>query len=502
MSDEGLGKLLLYEAPGPISERFLASRASVKGLMGPIGSGKTGANLIGHLYLALEQQPSTRDGIRKYELAVVRDTYRQLWQSTIPSWFEWVPRALGKFTGSQDQPARHELRFRLPHDGTRVQFGVDFLAIGEHKVEDVLRGYQKTAFYLNEVDRLAIDVFHYARGRAGRWPRMDEGGPSWFGVTFDLNAPDTDAEIYELLFGEGREPSFDVFIQPGGRDPGAENLKNLPPSYYANQILGAPDWYVRRMIDNKFGASRDGRPVYPEYNDTRHTAAQMLEANPAEKLIVGADAGGHPAAVVLQRQPDGQWCALAELCGEQGTGPHRFGDDLSRLLTERFPKHKRRDQDFEGWADPSSVYGADKKAGDDNWLEIVTKKTGIRFRPTATNKLSPRIEAARVPLVRTIDGTRPGLIVSPRCPALRKAFNSGYRYRRLHIPGETRWGEDPEKNASSHPMEALQYGLLGGGEYAEVMLRNERRNRRSPKAITQADYERDGARAGSRRRGR
>lgn len=502
MSDDALAKMLRYEAPGPVAARFVASRAPVKGLMGPIGSGKTGANLMNHLYQAIEQPPSTRDGIRKYELAVVRDTYRQIWQSLLPSWFEWVPRTLGHFTGSQDQPARHELRFRLPHDGTRIHFGVDFLAIGEHKVEDVLRGYQKTAFYLNEVDRLAIEVFHYVRGRCGRWPRMDEGGPGWYGVTFDLNAPDTDADVYDLFFGEEKEPSFDVFIQPGGREPNAENLKNLPPGYYENQIKGAPDWYVRRMVDNKFGASRDGKPVYPEYNDVRHTAETPLEANPAEKLHVGADAGGHPAAAIVQRAPDGQWRVLAELCGEQGTGPHRFGDDLSRLLTERFPKHTRRDQDFEGWADPSSVYGADKKAGEDNWLEIVSKKTGIRFRPAPTNKLAPRIEAARVPLVRTIDGTAPGLIVSPRAPVIRKGFNSGYRYRRIQVPGETRWSEEPEKNASSHPIEALQYALLGGGEYADVMLRNERRSKRPPRAVTQADYERDGDRSGARGAGR
>jgi hypothetical protein len=500
MSEEGLGKLLQYEAPGPVAGEFILSRKPVSGIMGPIGSGKTGANLMGHVFRACEQRPSARDGVRRYRLCVVRDTYRQLWQSTIPSWFEWVRQDWGKFTGARDQPSSHAIRFRLG-DGTRVEYMVDFIAIGEHNAEDVLRGYQVTAFYLNEVDRLAPEVFQYARGRAGRFPRMDEGGPTWWGVTCDFNAPDTDAWLYDSFFGKDKVDDFDIFVQPGGREPGAENLKNLAPGYYERQSAGQPDWYLRRMIDNLFGASRDGKPVYPEYNDVRHTAPQILEANPAEKIIVGADAGGHPAAALVQRQPDGQWRALGELCGEQGTGSHRFGDDLSRLLTERFPQHTRRDKDFEGWADPSSVYGADKKAGEENWLEIVSKKTGIRFRPAPTNKLNPRIEAARVPLVRTIDGTRPGLIVSPRCPVIRKGFNSGYRYRRIQVPGETRWSEEPEKNDHSHPMEALQYALLGGGEYAEVMLRGDRRNKRPVRAVTQEDYERDGAR-GPGRRGR
>lgn len=491
---ESFGALLRYEAPGPVAERFLASRKPVQAIMGPIGSGKTGANLMKHVYNAIAQKPSTRDGMRKYKLCVVRDTYRQLWQTTLPSWWRWMPRESGQFTGAQDAPAQHVIRMRLP-DQTRVFYTVDFIAIGEHKVEDVLRGYEPTAFYLNEVDRLAREVFLYARGRAGRYPPMDEGGPDWYGVTADFNAPDVDSWLYEDMFGHC-PAEFDVFVQPSGFDAAAENLKNLPPGYYTNQAAGQPDWYVRRMIRNQFGASRDGKPVYEEFNDARHVAAEPLEALVGIPLIIGLDAGGHPAAAILQRHPNSQWRVLAELCGEAGTGPHRFGDDLARLLRERFPQHKKR-EDFEAYCDPSALYGADRQAGEQDWSEIVAKKIGLRVRAAPTNKQLPRIEAARIPLSRTIDGTQPGLIVSARCPVIRKAFNSGYRYRRIQVPGDVRYSEEPEKNDHSHPMEALQYGLSGGGEYHEVMMRNRRREgARRHRVITQADYERDGGRRG------
>ena len=75
----------------------------------------------------------------------------------------------------------------------------------------------------------------------------------------------------------------------------------------------------------------------------------------------------------------------------------------------------------------------------------------------------------RIPLTKMIDGYRPGLVISPRCKALRKGFNSTYRYRRVNITGEHRYMEEPEKNDASHPHDAAQYVLLEGGEYHDVM---------------------------------
>lgn len=497
MSDANVGINLAYEAPGPIAEAFLCSTARVQAIMGPIGSGKTGANLLKHVYNALAQRPSTRDGIRKYRLCVVRDTYRQLWQSTIKSWWRWVPRELGTWTGEKDGPATHVIRFR-PDDNILIELIVDFVAIGEHKVEDVLRGYEPTAFYINEADLCAIEVLHFARGRAGRYPTMDEGGPSWWGVTLDLNAPDIDSELYKLLF-EDRPEGFEVFIQPGGRDPQAENLKNLPPGYYADQASGQPDWYIRRMIDNKPAPSRGGKPVHPEFNDLRHVASTPLQFVRGLPLRLGLDAGGHPAAAFCQHMPNTQWRGIDELLAEGGTGPRRFGDDLNARLKELAPGLRR--EDIEAFCDPSAAFGADKKAGEDNWIEIVEKHTGLRIRAAPTNKMIPRREAQRIHLVRTVDGTQPGFVLSPKCKAWRKALNSGFRYRRLNVPGDTRYSDEPEKNDSSHIAEAGEYALLGGDAYAEVMGRRRQgeQQHRQTTAITDDDIARGRGRAGGRR---
>lgn len=483
---EPRGIELRYEAPGPVAEAFMASTAPVQAILGPQGSGKTGANLMKHVFNACAQRQSTHDGKRKYRVCVVRDTYRQLWQSTIRSWHSWIPKEAGTWTGEKDGPATHVIRFRLA-DKSLVELTVDFVAIGEHKVEDVLRGYEVTGFYLNEADLLHEEVFTYAKGRAGRFPTMREGGPSWFGVTLDFNAPDTDSWIYERFFGD-RPAGFEVFVQPSGMSPQAENIKNLPPGYYETQAIGQPEWWINRMIHAKFGASRAGKPVYPEFNDRRHMALAPIVFVAALPLRIGLDAGGHPAGAIFQHMPNGQWRWLYELCGEQGTGPRRFSDDLNRLLKDECPGIKRDRVDT--YADPSAAYGADKKAGEDNWIEIVEKGTGLRIRAAPTNKETPRLEALRRPLVATIDGTEPGLIVSPKCRTVRKGFNSGYRYRLMNIPGERRYSAEPEKNEFSHPLEAGQYALLGGDGYADVMGRQRQAStaKRQETAISDDDY--------------
>jgi hypothetical protein len=43
---------------------------------------------------------------------------------------------------------------------------------------------------------------------------------------------------------------------------------------------------------------------------------------------------------------------------------------------------------------------------------------------------------------------------------LRKGFNGEYKRRRLQISGEEIYSETPEKNAVSHPHEALQYAVM------------------------------------------
>ncbi len=483
-----------WEAPGPVAAAFMASTARVQILNGPIGSGKTTAALLKSIRLGSRQMVSTRDStpgaggkrvpVRKFRLCVVRDTYRQLWKTTLPSWFKRVPRDVGEFVGSDNAPASHRVPFQLA-DGSVVDFQVDFVGIGENSAEDVLRGYEPTVFYLNEADLLAREVFTYAQGRAGRYPDMAEGGPSWAGVLMDCNAPELSSWLYEDFFRPSRADlaakEVALFRQPSGLSAEAENTANLPPGYYAHQAATSPAWYVSRMLENKPGYSRGGKPVYPEFNDVLHVPPADLVPAAFLPLLLGLDAGLNPACVFAQRLPNGQWRILDELVGEQGTGPLRFAEMLAQRLRERFEGWRT----VRGWADPSAAYGADVQAGESTWIEIVARRAGIRIDAAPTNRLIPRLEAVRRPLSRLIDGA-PGLLLSPRCAKLREGFNAGYRYRRAIGPTE-RFADEPEKNDFSHPHDALQYVCSAGGEDLEIRDRRARHE----EAVRQVRHEHD-----------
>lgn len=462
----GVGLSLRWAPPGPVAAAFMASMAIVQAIEGPIGSGKTTTVLMKMIKLASQQRPSTRDGVtRKFKWIVVRDTYRQLWKTTMQSWFKRVPRELGEFTGSEGAPATHRIKFGLG-DGTVVELQVDFVAIGENAVEDVLRGYEPTGGYLNEADLLAPEVLTYLRGRVGRFPDMEEGGPTWSGVLLDFNAPELDSWAYTTFY-ENLPDGFAFFRQPSGFSPAAENLANLPPGYYENAAKGAPLWYVARMLKSQPGYSRDGKPVFPEFVDAMHVSAERFGPLPGLAIGIGLDAGLNPAAVFGQRLPNGQWRIFDELVGEPGTGPIRFGEMLAQRIKETCGAVKT----IRGYADPSAAYGADKQAGEQTWIEIVANVAGIIIQAAPTNALIPRLEAVRRPLMRLIDGA-PAFLLSCGCSILRKAFNSAYRYRKMNVPGTDRFSDQPEKNSASHPMDGLQYLLSAGGEDIEIRERH------------------------------
>lgn len=445
----------------------MACTKPVQILNGPIGGGKTTTVFMKAIRLAAAQKVSIRDGVtRKFRLCVVSTTYRQLHRATLPTWFKRIPRTVGDFKGAENAPCTHRIEFQLA-DNTVVDFWVDFLAVGENAAEDVMRGYEPTAFMLNEADLLPEDVFTFADGRTSRYPDMADGGPSWYGILMDCNAPTLNNWLYEKVFRKTPE-WCGLFRQPAGDGPRAENTANLVPGYYENQMRGKSDWYIKRMIKNIPGYSRAGKPIYPEFNNELHVAQHDLPVIPGLTLLMGLDGGGgtlNPAAIFGQRLGDGRRWIHDELCGEKGTGAMRFGDMLAQRLHERFPMCRT----IKAYCDPSATYGVDKKAGEKTWREIIEAKLGIRVEAAPTNRLTPRLEAVRRPLTMLIDG-KPAVQYSPRCTMLIEGFNSGYRFRKVE-GAEERYTDEPEKNEYSHPHDANQYLHLGDGEYFEILER-------------------------------
>src|SRR5574337_1125687 len=141
-----------YRPPGPVARAFIQSTKIAPFIMGPVGSGKTTAAIFSNLrYTAL--MPVCSDGVIRAKGVVVRSDYRTLWRTTLPSWWQWFPRDFpgSTFTGGPDRPSTHELPFTTPR-GRKIELTVEFAALGSHRIEDALRGWEGSGAHMEEAD--------------------------------------------------------------------------------------------------------------------------------------------------------------------------------------------------------------------------------------------------------------------------------------------------------------------------------------------------------------
>lgn len=453
-----------YSAPGPIGLSMLRDRQhNVRFLHGPIGSGKTNVNFFDKLTLATEMPKCTRGpyaGHRLHRHLEIRDTYQNLWGTTIKSWWSWFGPDVGIWSGGEGRKASHSLSFEQP-DKSLVFLEFVFQAIQDVDVDAALRGIEFTTANMGEADQQSRDVLPYLIGRAlqQRFPpkRFFEPDTNYYtGVTGDLNPADPENWVYEV-FEEQRPEGHKLFRQPSGRSPAGENRVAISRETYekmAAMNAHRPDW-VRRMVDGQKGFSRDGEPVYTEYDDTVHCAEQDLEPIPGLPLRLGFDQGIRgPAMIVTQWTPAGQLRILDEFCPGR-IGPTGFGRGCKLLLHDRY-------RDFRihrATGDPRGFDGSDEEHGDESMFETVGQVMNIVILPAETNELHPRQDGVRQLLRYRIDGRTPALILSPRCKMTRKGFASHYRYKkRRGVDAGT--DPKPEKNEYSNPHDALQYVVL------------------------------------------
>lgn len=456
-----------YRPQGAVLAAFHRSARFARFVMGPLGSGKSTA-CAAELYRRASAQAPATDGVRRSRWVVVRNTYPDLETTTIKTWRAIFDDRFGRFVASH--PPRHRMRFALA-DRTTLDAEVIFIALDREDHVRKLRGLEATGFWLNEAKEIPKSVLDMATARVGRYPGPMQGGCSWSGIIGDTNPPDDEHWYYRLAEIE-RPDGFEFFRQPGavrrenGRwvpDPSAENLGNLPADYYARQLAGKSDEWVRVYLAGDYGSVPDGRAVYPDYVDSLHCRA--VAPDPALPITIGADFGLAPAAVFGQVSALGQVRWIDEVVTED-MGAVRFAEVLSARLNRDYPAFRLA----RAIGDPS---GDSRAQTDERTVFDILRAAGLPFEPAATNDLSLRLDAVATPLRRLVDG-EPGLVLDPRCRTLRKGMIGGYRYRRLSLPGE-RFGAAPEKNGFSHVCDAAQYLNLGLGQGDLLLRRSPRR---------------------------
>lgn len=447
-----------YEA-SPTLSRFHRSNAFVRGIVGPMGSGKSTGNCIEIFVKSCQQEPWREEDdqpkVRKTRWAVVRNTYRELADTTVKTWLDWF----GHLGTMDEQDMVFTLSYDLP-DNTKVIAEVLFRALDLPKDVKKLLSLDLTGAWVNEAKEVPRGVIDMLQGRVGRYPAMRHGGPTWHGVMLDTNPPDTDHWWYDL-FEEQKLEGWEVFKQPGGRSEHAENTQHLPPGYYHRLAIGKKAEWVKVYVDGEYGFVVEGKPVHGSFVDSAHVAREPFGLIDGD-IFVGLDFGLTPAAIFGQKTVSGQWRIPFELVTEN-MGVKRFAEEFKRFVAAKMPN-----RNLIIWGDPA---GNQRQAGADEEETVfqLLAANGVTASPCTTNDFTMRTEAMDQCLQRMIDG-EPGILISPACKTLRKGLGGGYCLKRVEVAGEERYRDKPVKDKYSHPVEAGHYMLLGAGEGTNIMV--------------------------------
>ncbi len=482
----------VYNSPGPVASQFLRSSAFIVGLRGPIGSGKSVASVV-KLIMNARRQRRGPDGWIRRRTAIFRNTVPDLKTTTIPTWHQWVPKEIGHWVDSG--PTRHVIT-----DYTnKFQWEVWFVGLDKPKDVKKVLSMELSDAWFNEARFAPKAIIDALTGRVGRFPSVREGGCDNAQILLDTNSPDSDhwwyvlaekdestpraKEIWEStrqaeeeLRREGilapGQPLFEFFSQPSGESPEAENLQNLRPGYYAFAKAGKSQDYIKVFIRNEYGFIVDGKQVYDQYSDQLH--CRPFELVRGVPLAIGLDFGLTPAAVIGQHLITGGWRTRYELVTRR-MGITNFARELTLFLSQKVP-------DFTVGritGDPAGE-GADS---DEHTAFQILAANKIIAKPAHTNEFSVRTDAVNTAFGRLIDGV-PGLIIHPECAVTRKGCMGGYAYKRIWQGTTERYDNEPMKNEYSHPCEALQYKLLGGGEGKRVIGRGGKPSGSRPRYAT------------------
>jgi len=442
--------------PSRTLAKFHQSNERIRGVLGPVGSGKSVGMVMEILRRAQEQRPN-RKGVRPFRALVVRNTYAELKSTTIKTFEQWLG-PLGRFT--YGSPIEFNAYRSLP-DGTIMDLTVYFLPLDREEDAKKLKSLEITMAWVNEASEVPEAALKVLRGRVGRFPSKKANGveATWRGIIMDTNPPSTRSWWYEL-FEKKRPKGHVIFKQPGGLvrhpddpdtylpNPLAENINHLPGGYeyYYDQVNGSSRDYITAMVLGEYAATYEGKAVWQQYEDAAHVAPHGLQASPNGLLIVGMDWGLNPAAVFTQMSPTGTLYVVDEIAPTDLTLDEFLSEHFIPKVLQNFPRFA-----VQVIGDPAGEQRS--HLGQMNAFQTLRAR-GIAAVPAPTNDFILRRDAVAHFLTK-----RNGFLMDARCAQLREALLGGYHYAFARGAKDT-YKDRPEKNHSSHIADALQYASL------------------------------------------
>lgn len=424
-----------YTAPRT-GAAFMMSQAFVRVLMGPVGSGKTTCCIMEILRRAIEQAPGP-DGMRRTRWAIVRTTLSQLKMTVLLDMLSWF-RQIATYKVTEQL---------LVLSFNDVIAEIYLIPLEEEEDQKRLLSMQLTGCMINEAIELSVDLVSAISGRCGRFPSKADGGPTWFGIIADTNAP-IEGSDWHQMFEEVKPADWQVFRQPSGLSALAENLENLPDKYYERLAENPNRDWIRRYVEAEYGEDPSGTAVFREsFKRAFHTTTGISPVG-GRPLLIGQDFGRSPCSVICQQDFRGRLLVLEEVLAEDiGLETH-----VSRSLKPVLWGERYQGLSFACVGDPSGV--AKGNMLEEDSFDVLIR-LGIPAFPAPTNSIDARLGAVEAMLYQQRDGGPALIIDRDRCPSLTRALSGAYRF------GKTKEGVTKPLPEKLHPWsdvcDALQY---------------------------------------------
>lgn len=425
--------------PLPTLRRYHQSSAQIKAIIGPVGSGKTSAAALEHLYY-LPHFIAKEHRLTSTRWVVIRNTYRELMDTTQRTVFEWFPDA-------DFSPTMNTLNLRYADD---IKVEVLFRSCDRPGDIKKFKSLEITGYWADESIEIKEEIKRMLKSRIGRYPARC---PVRFGSE-TTNPPDVEHPTYSQFKWDVPPPGPAPVGAPlknhiGFWQPPYENSGNLRPGYYADlssDYADNPDWLATYVL-GKPGIIMEGRLVYGNFRQEYHVAKDSLVWSKGPLYRGWDNSGNCPACIVAQIPTALQVQVLAEFHTER-MGIVDFTNYVKAECNLRWPG-----AEWQEWADPAGENEYSKREGGfTSNAKLMRDECSIDPKPSEQNW------TARREAVDRLMGRYDGLLIDPECTRLINGFLGGYFYPEIRATGEH--NSIPRKNKFSHVHDALQYLLV------------------------------------------
>ncbi len=254
------GVSLAYDPPGDTLRAFCKSRATCRGLIGPVEGARKVTVVRGEIL-----RRAYADGGRWRWTVIAPEAELE---KIVACWKVFAP-----LPGTWDKPEEwNHLKFSVPlSDGKRdIDLEMHFLA--RRSVRDLGAAIgETTGVWLADAARLDEECFEAAFVAAGSWPVAEPARPF---VICTSRPPPADHWLAQ------RSDELVLFRQPGGRTAQVENMRGRRPDFYRRMAIGrSPDW-VKVNIDGEFGGGRRSATLEGLIEASYRLPEQMLPVPP------------------------------------------------------------------------------------------------------------------------------------------------------------------------------------------------------------------------------